>query len=78
MKGLKRFHTYLRGCHLRRLHEGWQASEKQINIAEQYQFLVPDGYTFVSPALVAGEGDLRVRDEFLSISLLGVLFNAEP
>lgn len=76
VKGLKGFHTYLRSCHLRRLHEGWQASSKQINIAEQYQFLVPDGYTFVSPALVAGEENLRVRDEFRSISLLGVLFNA--
>lgn len=74
VKGLKQFHTYLRGCHLRRLHEGWQASEKQISIAEQYQFLVPDGYTFVSPALVVGEGNLRERDEFRSISLLQILF----
>lgn len=52
--------------------------KNRLILHKQYQFLVPDGYTFVSPALVAGEGDLRVRDEFLSISLLGVLFNAEP
>lgn len=77
VKGLKRFHTYLRGCHLRKLHEGWQASFKQIQIAEQYQFLVPEGYTFVSPALVVGEGNLRERDEFRSISLLEILFNIE-
>ena len=72
---LKRFHSYLRSCHLRRLRDGWSASQRQVCLAQEYQYLLPEGYTFVRPASVTGTSDRALRDEFKSISLMNILFD---
>lgn len=74
VKSTQKYSSYLRSCHPRRLHEGWKASEKALKMAEQYQWLVPEGHTFVQPAVV-GDGDLKLREEFKSISLMNLLFD---
>jgi len=74
VQSLRKYSSYLRSCHLRRLHEGWNASEKALKVAEQYQWLVPEGFTFVKPAIVEGDSEFKLREEFKSISLMDLLF----
>jgi len=76
IKALRKFSSYLRSCHTRRLQEGWHASERALAIAAEYDWIVPEGYTFVKTTEVVGTEDKqRMRAEFRSISLMNVLFD---
>lgn len=63
--------------HLRRLPEGWHASPQQIEIAQKYQFVIPEGYTFVSPVLnTSGLEEIEKFERwFRSTSLMQVLLD---
>ncbi|NJR31739.1 MAG: hypothetical protein HC778_01215 [Chamaesiphon sp. CSU_1_12] len=46
---------YFRVEHIRKLPYGWKPSSKQIELAKDYGFTLPENYTFVSPS--EGEQD---------------------
>lgn len=50
---------HLRQCHKRKLPPGYQASEKAKQLAQEYDFLIPSGYTFVPPTHVGESHTLR-------------------
>ena len=64
---------HLRQCHKRKLPPGYQASEKAKQLAQEYDFLIPSGYTFVPPTQV-GESH-TLRKQFKSISFLDLMFS---
>lgn len=66
---------HLRRCHSRHLPDGMCKSESAMALAAEYEYILPEGYTFVSPAYIGGDKDAmeQVREEFKSISLLGAI-----
>ena len=72
-KAIATISPHLRQCHKRKLPPGYQASEKAKQLAQEYDFLIPSGYTFVPPTQV-GESHI-LRKEFKSISFLDLMFS---
>ncbi|WP_414620794.1 hypothetical protein [Calothrix sp. CCY 0018] len=72
-KAIASISPHLRQCHKRKLAPGYQASEKAKQLAEEYDYLLPSGYTFVTPTQV-GESH-TLRKEFKSISFLDLMFS---
>jgi hypothetical protein len=59
--------------HLRNLPDGWKASDRQKELAEEYRIFVPEGFTFVSPSGSEYISDPEDRI-YRSMSLLKVFF----
>lgn len=72
-KAIARISPHLRQCHKRKLPPGYKISEKAKQLAEEYDYLIPSGYTFVPPTQV-GESYI-LRKQFKSISLLDLMFS---
>lgn len=72
-KAIATISPHLRQCHKRKLPPGYQASEKAKQLAEEYDYLLPSGFTFVPPTQV-GESHF-LRKQFKSISFLDLMFN---
>jgi len=78
LEEIKKIAPRLRVEHLRELPSGSKASQKQRELAESYGFLLPEGFTFVSPSLVGdkeGSDASEVYKQFRSLSILQMLFN---
>lgn len=73
-KVIKDIKPHLRQCHKRRLPTGYQASEKAKQLAQEYEYLLPEGYTFVAETRVGEEENSSLRKEFKSISLMELMF----
>ena len=71
-KAIKEIKPHLRQCHKRKLPPGYQASPKAKQLAQEYNYLLPEGYTFVAESK-RGEGS-DLRKEFNSISLMEIIF----
>lgn len=72
-KAIARISPHLRQCHKRKLPPGYKISEKAKQLAEEYDYLIPSGYTFVPPTQV-GESYI-LRKQFKSISFLDLMFS---
>lgn len=62
--------------HLRKLPEGWQSSEKAVELAREYDLSLPDGYTFVRPHVRGrrgGDGGEAEEPETTVIQARGLL-----
>lgn len=64
--------------HPRQLPHGWKPSQKQLELAEKFNWILPEGFTFVSPVL-KGQTDKGIVEaqelerKFRSLSLLQIL-----
>jgi hypothetical protein len=66
---------HLRRYHKRRLPKGMNPSDTALSLAEQYNCILPQGYTFVSATQIGDSDSIKVRAEFKSISLLQAIVN---
>ncbi len=55
--------------HLRKLHQGWAASEDARTHARSYGMVLPDGYTFVRPHVRGGKKDGPVGREGVQVEV---------
>lgn len=78
VKQLHKISPYIRVAHIRQLPESYKASEQQKQLAQEYGWILPEGYTFVRATQVgalevADFNDIKAR--FRSLSLLEIFFS---
>ena len=78
IRQLHKISPHIRVAHVRQLPESHKASEKQKQLAQEYGWILPEGYTFVKITQVnvlevADFNDVKIR--FRSLSLLEIFFS---
>jgi hypothetical protein len=76
IKSVSKIMPHIRSCHIRELPVGHRASYSQTEKAAVLGLFLPEGYTFVSSAIVGSDKmeQTDLRQEFRSLSLLQILF----
>jgi hypothetical protein len=77
-RAIQKLAPHFRTDHVRKLHEGWQASTRQLELAESLNVFVPTGYTYVRVSNPTGQSAAEIqetRNLFRSLSLLELMFN---
>ncbi|WP_373545069.1 hypothetical protein [Chamaesiphon sp.] len=64
----EKLNKYFRVEHIRKLPDGWKASAKQLDLAKDYGFTLPEHHTFVSPS----EGEQENVKKYRSLSLINL------
>jgi len=75
---LHKISPHIRLAHLRQLPEQYQISEYQKQLAQEYGWILPEGYTFVRATQINTPeiADLNeVRQRFRSLSLMELFFS---